>query len=224
MQLNNAFFFNANTFNIFVKTFLTFAVLLFSYNLKAEKVAAGVFKSPFGGELLTTIEKPCDPAFGNATLISAGKQVMACWVVEGDKIKITWLDGSTSKMFDSANMVALGDIPAAPKPASVTAQSKAKKTHLTCEADGWTMEVDVERNETGDLQRFSVGGDSVIANEKSTFINFTFDGLSFTLNSITAAFAYEPAGVQNYIRKNLMGSGKSKGNGTCRVNELVKKF
>jgi hypothetical protein len=53
---------------------------------QAEKIAAGVYKSPFGGELLTTIEKPCDPASGNATLITAGKQVMACWVTEGDKI------------------------------------------------------------------------------------------------------------------------------------------
>ena len=223
MQLNNAFFCNVNTFNIFVKTFLTFAVLLFSYNLKAEKVAAGVFKSPFGGELLTTIEKPCDPAFGNATLISAGKQVMACWVVEGDKIKITWLDGSTSKMFDSANMVALGDIPAAPKPASVAVQSKAKKTHLTCDADGWSMEVDVERNEIGDLQRFLVGGDTVMANEKSMFISFSYDGLSFALNTVNAGFTYEPAGVQNFIRKNLTG-GKTKGAGTCRVNEMIKKF
>jgi hypothetical protein len=81
MQLNNAFFLNANVLNSFIKTFLAFVVLLFSFSLKAEKVAAGVFKSPFGGELLTTIEKPCDPSVGNATLITAGKQVMACWAV-----------------------------------------------------------------------------------------------------------------------------------------------
>jgi hypothetical protein len=154
-------------------------------------------------------------------LITAGKQVMACWVTEGDKIKVTWLDGSTSKMFDTANMVALGDIPVAPKPA--TAQSKAKKTHLTCDADGWSMEVDVERSETGDLQRFLVGGDLVMANEKSMFISFSYDGLAFALNTVNAGFTYEPAGVQNFIRKNLTG-GKTKGAGTCRINELVKKF
>jgi len=192
---------------------------------QAEKIAAGVYKSDAGGELLTTIDKPCDPVTGNATLITAGKHVMGCWMAEGDKIKVTWIDGSTSKIFDSSNMVALGDIPVAPKPASATvaAQSKIKKTHLTCEADGWSMEVDVERNETGDLQRFMVGGDTVMASEKSMFITFSYDGLSFAINTVNAGFTYEPAGVQNFIRKNLTG-GKTKGAGTCRINELIKKF
>jgi hypothetical protein len=203
------------------KNFLLLFVLLVSTLANAERVAAGVYKSALGGELLTTLDKPCDLASGNATLITAGKQVMGCWVPEGDKIKFTLLDGSTSKLFDSSNMVALGDIPITPKPA--TAQSKAKKTHLTCEADGWSMEVDVERNETGDLQRFLVGGDLVMANEKSMFITFSYDGLSFALNTVNAGFTYEPAGVQNFIRKNLTG-GKTKGVGTCRINELVKKF
>jgi hypothetical protein len=205
------------------KNFLLLFVLLVSTLANAERVAAGVYKSALGGELLTTIDKPCDLASGNATLITAGKQVMGCWVAEGDKIKFTWLDGSTSKLFDSSNMVALGDIPITPKPTPATAQSKAKKTHLTCEADGWSMEVDVERNETGDLQRFLVGGDLVMANEKSMFITFSYDGLSFALNTVSAGFTYEPAGVQNFIRKNLTG-GKTKGVGTCRINELVKKF
>ena len=204
------------------KTFIL-SMSLLACVAQAEKIAAGVYKSDAGGELLTTIDKPCDPASGNATLITAGKQVMACWIAEGDKIKVTWLDGSTSKMFDAANMVALGDIQVAPKPAPVTAQSKAKKTHLTCEADGWSMEVDVERNEAGDLQRFMVGGDLVMANEKSMFITFSYDGLSFALNTVNAGFTYEPAGVQNFIRKNLTG-GKTKGAGTCRINELVRKF
>ena len=203
------------------KNFFLLFFLLIATLANAERVAAGVYKSAVGGELLTTIDKPCDLASGNANLITAGKQVMGCWVAEGDKIKFTWLDGSTSKLFDSSNMVALGDIPITPKPA--TAQSKAKKTHLTCEADGWSMEVDVERNETGDLQRFLVGGDLVMANEKSMFITFSYDGLSFALNTVSAGFTYEPAGVQNFIRKNLTG-GKTKGVGTCRINELVKKF
>jgi hypothetical protein len=206
----------------FNKTFIL-GMALVACSAQAEKIAAGVYKSDAGGELLTTIEKPCDPASGNSTLITAGKHVMGCWVAEGDKIKVTWLDGSTSKMFDAANMVALGDIPVAPKPAPATAQSKAKKTHLTCEADGWSMEVDVERNEIGDLQRFVVGGDLVMANEKSMFITFSYDGLSFAINTVNAGFTYEPAGVQNFIRKNLTG-GKTKGAGTCRINELVKKF
>lgn len=205
------------------KFFLLLLSLLISTLANAERVAAGVFKSDAGGELLTTIEKPCDPASGNATLITAGKHVMGCWIAEGDKIKVTWLDRSTSKLFDSSNMVALGDIPVTPKPAPAIAQSKAKKTHLTCDADGWSMEVDVERNETGDLQRFVVGGDLVMANEKSMFITFSYDGLAFAINTVNAGFTYEPAGVQNFIRKNLTG-GKTKGAGTCRINELVKKF
>jgi hypothetical protein len=206
----------------FIKPYLL-SIALITCAAQAEKIAAGVYKSDAGGELLTTIEKPCDPAAGNATLITSGKHVMGCWVAEGDKIKVTWLDGSTSKMFDAANMVALGDIQVAPKPAPASAQSKAKKTHLTCEADGWSMELDVERNEIGDLQRFIVGGDLVMANEKSMFITFSYDGLSFALNTVNAGFTYEPAGVQNFIRKNLTG-GKTKGAGTCRINELVKKF
>ena len=201
--------------------FIFFLFVTFSAN--AEKIAAGLYKSDTGGELITTIEKPCDPNSGNATLISAGKHVVACWVAEGDKIKVTWLDGSTSKLFDSSNMVSLGDIPVIPKPATVVAQSKAKRTHLTCDADGWSMEVDVDRGETGDLQRFLVGGDTVMANEKSMFISFSYDGLSFALNTVNAGFTYEPAGVQNFIRKNLTG-GKTKGAGTCRVNEMIKKF
>jgi hypothetical protein len=202
---------------------LILIMALFACAAQAEKIAAGVYKSDAGGELLTTIEKPCDPASGNATLITAGKHVMGCWIAEGDKIKVTWLDRSTSKLFDSSNMVALGDIPVTPKPAPAIAQSKAKKTHLTCDADGWSMEVDVERNETGDLQRFVVGGDLVMANEKSMFITFSYDGLAFAINTVNAGFTYEPAGVQNFIRKNLTG-GKTKGAGTCRINELVKKF
>ena len=204
----------------FNKTFILSMTML-AFAAQAEKIAAGVYKSGVGGELLTTIEKPCDPSTGNATLITAGKQVMGCWVAEGDKIKVTWLDGSPSKVFDAANMVTLGDIPVAPKPAP--AQSKSKKTHLTCDADGWSMEVDVERGETGDLQRFLVGGDTVMANEKSMFISFSYDGLAFALNTVNAGFTYEPAGVQNFIRKNLTG-GKTKGAGTCRVNEMIKKF
>jgi len=196
---------------------------LFAFSTHAEKIAAGVYRSEAGGELLTTIEKPCDPASGNASLITAGKHVIACWVVEGDKVKVTWLDGSTSKLFDSSNLVALGDISTVPKHTPTTTQSKPKKTHLTCEADGWSMEVDVERNEIGDLQRLVVGGDTVMANEKSMFITFSYDGLSFSLNTVNAGFTYEPAGVQNFIRKNLTG-GKSKGSGSCRINELVKKF
>ena len=66
------------------KFFLLLLSLLISTLANAERVAAGVFKSDAGGELLTTIEKPCDPASGNATLITAGKHVMGCWIAEGD--------------------------------------------------------------------------------------------------------------------------------------------
>ena len=209
---------------------LILSLALLSCVAQAEKIAAGTYRSDSGvGELLTTIEKPCDPASGNATLITSGKHVMGCWVAEGDKIKVTWLDGSTSKLFDAANMVALGDIAMTPvKPAITAAPAPAasvpRKTHLTCEADGWTIELDVERNATGDLQRFLVDGDAVMTTEKPTLIAFSYDGVSFALNTVTAGFTYEPAGVQNYIRKKLLGNGKAKGTGTCRINELIRKF
>jgi hypothetical protein len=221
MQLNS-FFFRANALNALVKTILAISALVFSCCLRAEKVSVGIFKSPLGVELLTIIDKPCDPSLGNATLITAGKQVVACWIVDGDKIKVNWLDGSTSKIFDGLSMVALGDISNFSKPLPVTNQPKARKVHLTCDADGWSMEVDVERNEKGELQRFLIGGDTVIANEKSMFISFTYDGLTVALNTVSAGFTYEPAGVQNYIRR--LTGGKTRGSGTCRINELVKKF
>jgi hypothetical protein len=221
MQLN-FFFFRANALGSLVKIILTFLLLFFSCYLRAEKISVGIFKSPLGAELLTITDKPCEPALGNAMLITAGKQITACWVADGDRIKVTWLDGSTSKMFDGLSMVALGDIASINKPLSATSQTKAKKVHLTCDADGWSMEVDVERNENGELQRFLIGGDSVIASEKSMFISFTYDGLTITLNTVNASFNYEPAGVQNYIRR--LTGGKTRGSGTCRINELVKKF
>jgi hypothetical protein len=108
--------------------------------------------------------------------------------------------------------------------AATKVNGSPKKTHLTCEADGWQLELDVERFDTGDLQRILAAGDAVSAAEKSTQITFSYDGLAFSLNTITGNFTYETSGVQSYIRKNLLGSGKSKGTGTCRVNELVKKF
>ena len=112
---------------------MVLSLAIFVCTAHAEKISAGVYKSENGGELLTTIEKPCDSTSGNATLITAGKSVMACWVVDGDKIKVTWLDGSTSKLFDPANMVALGDIAVTPRPSATPTptQPKAKKTHLT---------------------------------------------------------------------------------------------
>ena len=45
---------------------LVLSIALSAFAVHAEKIAAGVFKTPFGGELLTTIDKPCDPASGNA--------------------------------------------------------------------------------------------------------------------------------------------------------------
>ena len=221
MQLDK-YLSRANRLNVLFKITLTFSILFFNCCVRAEKVSVGIFKSPLGAELLTIMDKPCDPSFGNAALITVGKQVMACWVADGDKIKVTWLDGSTSKTFDGLNMVALGDISNASRPLPATSQTKAKKVHLTCDADGWSMEVDVERNDNGELQRFLIGGDAVMASEKSMFISFTYDGLTVSLNTVNAGFTYEPAGVQNYIRR--LTGGKTRGSGTCRINELVKKF
>ena len=220
MQLKS--FYRSNSLNLFCKSLLVFSILLCGSGLRAEKISVGIFKSPLGAELLTIVDKACDPMLGNATLITAGKQVMDCWVAEGDKIKVTWLDGSTSKIFDGLSMVALGDISTSPKPPPPTSQTKAKKVHLTCDAEGWSMELDVERNENGELQRFLIGGDAVMANEKSMFITFSYDGLTVSLNTVNAGFTFEPAGVQNYIRR-LTGA-KTRGSGTCRINELVKKF
>jgi hypothetical protein len=190
------------------------------FQAQAQKQFAGVFKADIGfSELLTTVEKPCDKPEGNATVLSGTKRQAGCWSKVGDDIKFEALDGSFSKSYAAANVFLVSDGVSAPK-----AEAKPKKTHLTCEADGWQLELDVERADSGDLQRIVAAGDSVLAAEKSTQITFTYDGLAFSLNTITGNFTYETSGVQSYIRKNLMGSGKSKGTGACRVNELVKKF
>jgi hypothetical protein len=202
------------------KLLLLMALTGLGFQAQAQKQFVGVFKADIGySELLTTVEKPCDKPEGNATLLSGAKRLAGCWVKVADEIKFDALDGSFAKSYLASNVHLVTD-----SPISAMAVNKPKKTHLTCESDGWQLELDVERASTGDLQRIVAAGDSVLAIEKSTQITFTYDGLAFSLNTITGNFTYETSGVQSYIRKNLMGSGKIKGTGTCRVNELVKKF
>jgi hypothetical protein len=200
-----------------------FLVIMFAgvcIQAHAQKQLAGVFKAEVGfSELVITFEKPCDKPEGNATVITGGKRLIGCWSKSGDDIRFEVLDGSYSKSYAASNIFLVAENLSTPK-----AESKPKKTHLTCEADGWQLELDVERSDNGDLQRILAAGDSVLATEKSIQIMFTYDGLAFSLNTITGNFSYETSGVQSYIRKNLMGSGKTKGTGACRVNELVKKF
>lgn len=203
------------------KFFLLVALTVMASQAHSQKQFAGVFKAESGlSELVTTFEKPCDKTEGNANVISGNKQRAGCWVKVGDDIKFDSLDGTFSKTYASANIHWVAENLVAP----VKVAAGPKKSHLTCEADGWQLEMDVERNENGDLTRLLVAGDSVLASEKSTQIAFSYDGLAFNLNTITGKFTYETSGVQSYIRKNLMGTGKSKGTGACHVNELVKKF
>jgi hypothetical protein len=203
------------------KFLLLIALTAMGVHAHAQKHFAGVFKADVGyGELVTTLEKPCDKPEGNATVLTGNKRQVGCWSKAGDDIKFEALDGSFTKTYAGSNMFLVAENLL--DPAKV--QAKPKKTHLTCEADGWQLELDVERYDNGDLQRIVAAGDAVLAAEKSTQITFTYDGLAFSLNTITGNFSYETSGVQSYIRKNLMGSGKSKGTGACRVNELVKKF
>jgi hypothetical protein len=186
----------------------------------AQKQYAGVFKADSGfGELVTTFDKSCDKPDGNASVVTGSKRYLGCWIKVGDEVKFDALDGSFSKSYAGSSIHLVADNLAVTK-----VNGSPKKTHLTCEADGWQLELDVERYDNGDLQRILAAGDAVSAAEKSTQITFSYDGLAFSLNTITGNFTYETSGVQSYIRKNLLGSGKSKGTGTCRVNELVKKF
>lgn len=186
----------------------------------AQKQYAGVFKADSGfGELVTTFDKSCDKPDGNASVVTGSKRYLGCWIKVGDEVKFDALDGSFSKSYAGSNIHLVADNLAVTK-----VNGSPKKTHLTCEADGWQLELDVERFDNGDLQRILAAGDAVSAVEKSTQITFSYDGLAFSLNTITGNFTYETSGVQSYIRKNLLGSGKSKGTGNCRVNELVKKF
>ena len=203
------------------KVLLLIALSCLGVGAHAQKLFAGVFKADVGfSELVTTVEKPCDKVEGNAVVLSGAKRVPGCWTKAGEDIKFEALDGSLTKSYAASNMFLVAEnLAAASK--NVT---NPRKTHLTCEADGWQLELDVERTESGDLQRIVAAGDAVLASEKSTQITFTYDGLTLNLNTVNGTFAYETSGVQSYIRKNLLGNGKSKGTGTCRVNELVKKF
>ena len=194
----------------------------------AQKLSVGVYKTE-GAEasLLITSDQSCASNTPNAVVINGNKRTPGCWTLDGGQIKFAPTDtNQVVRPFDPALMSAFGSGNVASFMASseTPAASKARKTHLTCEADGWTMELDIERNDNGDLQRLLVAGDAVMANEKSTQITFSYDGLAFALNNVNASFTYETAGIQNYIRKNLFGSGKSKGTGNCRINELQKKF
>jgi hypothetical protein len=202
------------------KLFLIVAMAGIGVQAHAQKQFAGVFKADSGfSELVVTLEKPCDKVEGNASVLSGSKRQLGCWSKAGEDVKFEALDGSLTKTYASSNLLLVAENVSVAK-----AEAKPKKTHLTCEADGWQLELDVERSDSGELQRIVAAGDSVLATEKSTQITFTYDGLAFNLNTITGNFAFETSGVQSYIRKNLLGGGKSKGTGTCRVNELIKKF
>lgn len=202
------------------KLLLLAALATMGLQAHAQKYFAGVYKAESGfSELVTTIEKSCDKPDGNATVLNGTKRHVGCWVKVGEDVKFDAFDGSFSKSYAAANLLLVAENLASLKPVA-----KPNKNHLTCEADGWQLELDVERYDNGDLQRVLAAGDVVSAAEKSTQISFTYDGLAFSLNTITGNFSYETSGMQSYIRKNLMGGGKPKGTGVCRVNELVKKF
>jgi hypothetical protein len=202
------------------KLLILLALTCMGLQASAQKQYAGVFKADAGyGELVTTLDRSCNKPDGNASVVTGSKQYVGCWIKVGDEVKFDAMDGSFTKSYAGSNIHLVADNLAATK-----VNGSPKKTHLTCEADGWQLELDVERFDTGDLQRILAAGDAVSAAEKSTQITFSYDGLAFSLNTITGNFTYETSGVQSYIRKNLLGSGKSKGTGTCRVNELVKKF
>ena len=201
------------------KLLILLALTCIGLQANAQKQYAGVFKADAGyGELVTTLDRSCLKPDGNASVVTGSKQYVGCWIKVGDEVKFDALDGSFSKSYAGSNIHLVADNLAATK------VNGGPKTHLTCEADGWQLEMDVERFDNGDLQRILAAGDAVSAVEKSTQITFSYDGLAFSLNTITGNFTYETSGVQSYIRKNLLGSGKSKGTGNCRVNELVKKF
>ena len=202
------------------KIFMLAAIgVAFVFNAHAQKMFAGVFKSAAGfNELVTTTDKACAKPEGNAVLTSGTKRQAGCWTADGTQIKVELFDGGT-KSYPMAEMLLVGEGIASGQPGA-----KPSKTHLTCAADGWSTEIDVERGDTGELKRFMVAGEEVMANERSTQILFSFDGLSFKLSTVTAAFTYEPSGIANYIRKTLKTMGKSSGNGECKVTEIVKKF
>ena len=202
------------------KLLILLALTCIGLQANAQKQYAGVFKADAGyGELVTTFDKSCNKPDGNASVVTGSKRYLGCWIKVGDEVKFDALDGSFSKSYAGSNIHLVADNLAVAK-----VNGSPKKTHLTCEADGWQLEMDVERYDNGDLQRILAAGDAVSAVEKSTQITFSYDGLAFSLNTITGNFTYETSGVQSYIRKNLLGSGKSKGTGNCHVNELVKKF
>ena len=201
-----------------MKKLILLFIFTFCLSANAQKMFAGVFKGASGNELVTTTDKACAKPEGNTVITSGTKRMAGCWTADGAQIKVELFEGAT-RAYPMAEMLLVAENLASDKPAS-----KPNKTHLTCAADAWSLEVDIERNEAGELKRFIVEGDEVLANERSTQITYTYDGLSFKLSSVTAGFTYEPSGVTNYIRKTIKKMGKPSGTGECKITEIVKKF
>jgi len=191
----------------------------------SEPLTVGVYKAESGNSLLMMFARACSKTDANAYLIAGGKQIPGCHSSVGDKVQFDFQDGTTSRVFDAAQLVVLGEVPDLKiANASAVTPNKPKSSHLLCEADDSKMELDVERNPQGELVNVSVAGTPVFAREVGTQLLFSHDGYKFSLSTISGNFQYETDGVQNYVRKSLFGKGGSKGTGSCKLVEVAKKF
>jgi hypothetical protein len=167
--------------------------------------------------LVTVMEKPCSPSEGNAMYMVGKSASMGCWKLDGQTVRVEWQTGSnapTAFQFEQFKLVSDdGDSTTA------SASKQGRVTHLTCAADAWVGDVIVHRDEAGVLKRLQIAGEDVSFAESGTAINFSFQGKNISLSTSTGIFNYETTGFRR-----ILGERNTRGTGTCRQGDPVKKF
>lgn len=172
--------------------------------------------------VVTVMEKPCSTSEGNALYMIGKSASMGCWKLDGRQVRIEWQPGSNAPtVFEFEQFKLVSDDGDS---ATAAASKQGKVTQLTCVADAWVGDVIVQRDEAGILRKLTVSGEDVSFSEKGTSINFSFQGKNISLSTSTGVFNYETSGFQSYLNNRFLGGGNTKGAGSCRLGEAVKKF
>jgi len=194
------------------------ALLTVAATANATKIYMGVFETsgPFAS-YVTIIERPCDSLEGNAMLMNGERAVIGCWKEQGEKVVVNAIDGKFLASYDKTGLKLVADKDIAQP--SLAQGKNSKKTLLNCVADAWVGDVEVERDQEGQLRNVVVAGASVESSESGSSIRFNFNGLKVVLSSVTGAFTYE----SNSFAHILSGTVR-RGAGQCHVINSAKKF
>jgi hypothetical protein len=166
----------------------------------------------------------CRPSLdGNAILMSGNDKSKGCWKIEGKQVRIDWLDSSTPNFYELEGFKLVGDTKLDSKNTNQQTQTapvlQASKTNLYCQAQAWTGDVVLERDNTGVMKKISVGGEDVNFSEKESSINFSYNNLNITLSSVTGMFSFESTTLAK-----LISGAVRRGTGKCEIVEGRKRF